>query len=294
MVELEKELTEELRELEEVEDLIDELGGELGEEKTIITLSVDSFGSEDYEISLELDEDPEDMDEEDLELMAEFYGELAEAQELGFIKKLFRKIKKGFKKIWRKKWLRTAVITAGVVGAGALAYKFSPAFRGVIQRGIFKAKQKWWAFRRWTTAQKWRIKRWWRRRRWLSRVRKLQKKEPRSWWSRLKKANRLRIAYKAEARAKKYLSLYRKTGDNRYLNLFKRWQRAYKRLMTPERPEKGSITTFRERIKLQTPQVRANIPRLNIQQQQQAGLQKALMPLLLVGGGLTLLRFMRG
>ena len=294
MVELEKELTEELRELEEVENLIDELEGELEDERAVITLAVDSLGEEDYEISLELDEDPEDMDEEDLELMAELYGELAEAQELGFIKKLFRKIKKGFKKIWRKKWLRTAVITAGVIGAGALAYKFSPRFRGLVQRGIFKAKQKWWAFRRWTIAQKWRIKRWWARRKWLSRVRKLQKKEPRSWWSKLKRANRLRIAYRARARAKKYLSLYKETKDNRYLNLFKRWQRAYKRLMAPEQSENRSITAFRERIKFQTPQIKANIPSLNIQQQQQAGLQKALMPLILVGGGLTLLRFMRG
>ncbi len=327
---------EELKELEELEKELKELEepDTLGEEDAeegneIFSIPVDSLSGETYELTLSMEE-PEEEDEEELELTAEFFGELAEAQELGFIKKIFRKIKRGFKKLWRKKWVRAALIAGAVVGAGAL-YKFSPAFKAFVKKAVFKTKQKWWGFKNWLRAKKWRVKRWWYRRRWLARVRKLRKRHPRSWWRRLQKARRLALAYKAKARARRYLRLFRKTRKPFYLRLYRRWLRAYRRLIRPRhrpvrpavirpavrtfvrpqtslirlqtprirtpvirRPRTGTVTPYlREKIRLRTPQIRTNVPKLRIQTQKQQ-LNNVLAPLFIVGGALTLMRLMRG
>ncbi len=330
VLEPEDELIDELSELEEIEEELNSLDNEEeyyedyegdeveemeGEDKEFVSLPVDSFGEENFEISLTLDEDPEDMDEEELELMSELYGELAEAQELGFLKRIFKRVRKAVRKVWRKKWFRTAVAIGATVGSPFITtYIPNPRLKTAIRRRVFKVKRKWWAFRRWTSTKKWRVKRWIARRRWLTKVRKLRRKHPRSWWRRLKRANRLKIAYRARARTKRYLvlarryrNLWRRTKRRSYLNLYRKYINLYNRwyrtlLKAVRKPIRRVRRAIRKKpIKIQpvrrtrrvkrTPQTKPSTS--PISRQQQADLQQALMPLLLVGGGLTLIRLLR-
>lgn len=323
----EKEIEEYLR----FENELSELEGEEEENPNeVFTIPVDSLSGESYELSIELDTQIDNpLSGEEAQILAELYGELAEAQELGFLKKVFKKIKKAFRKLGRfirRKPLKAAIITSAVIGAGALAYKhglFSKA-----KAWLLKKKR---AFSNWLRWKKWQIRRALVRRRWITRVRKLKKKHPKTWFSKLKRYWRRRIILRTRNQLNRYLKLWRRTRKRIYLNAYRRLLKAHRRLIRDvrrpirravrrpirrvvrrpirravRRPIRRVVRRAVRRAKKPIPAImpvktqqrrvataiRKPVP--STPKTQNKELQEALMPLVLFTGGFMLFRMLRG
>ncbi|RUM32965.1 MAG: hypothetical protein DSY42_00140 [Aquifex sp.] len=327
------------REIEEYLRLENELGefSELeGEEENpneVLSVPIDSLSGESYELSFELDTPIDTLDGEEALALAELYGELSEAQELGFFKKLFRKVRKTFKKVGRfirRKPLKAAIIAGAVIGGGALAYKY-----GLLSKAKAWLLAKGRALSNWARYKKWQIRRALVRRRWLARVKKLQKKHPRTWFSRLRSAWRKGIILRTKTQARRYFNLWRRTRKRIYLNAYRRLIRAYRRLIgrrrirrpvrigrrpirrpvrayrppvrsmkRPTKPvpaimpvrshQRTANTTVRKRTVPSTPKPPKPVSPAPATPTQDKGLQNALMPLMLFTGGFMLFRMLRG
>ncbi|RUM29853.1 MAG: hypothetical protein DSY42_05740, partial [Aquifex sp.] len=223
------------REIEEYLRLENELGefSELeGEEENpneVLSVPIDSLSGESYELSIELDTPIDTLDGEEALALAELYGELSEAQELGFFKKLFRKIRKAFKKVVRfikRKPLKALIIGSAVVGGTALAHKY-----GLFSKAKAWLRNKYIGFRNWLRWKKWQIRRALVRMRWLAKVRKLKRKHPRTWFSRLKRYWRRRIILRIKNQLNRYWQLWRRRRKRIYLNAYRRLLKGYRRLI---------------------------------------------------------------